>query len=237
MTDRPIIFSGPMVQALLAGRKGMTRRLLKPQPHKPDQDMAGCRWRFTSGYKTTKANPPWMEAVRPAVYGNEIVVAPRRVPARIGDRLWVREQFVFQQWHGKFVGIDYCSDSGSPYLTYRIPPAGAQIKLSTRHEKKQPSIHMPRWASRLTLTVTGVKVERLQEISRADAIAEGLSLASANIEEFFRWPAPHAAHLWLSPIAAYEWLWNSLHGPDAWAANPWVVAVAFSVERKNIDGS
>ena len=94
---------------------------------------------------------------------------------------------------------------------------------------------MPRWASRLTLIVETVRVEPLQAISRSDAIAEGLSLASAVIEEFWRWPEPYHAGHWLSPPAAYRWLWNELHGAGSWETNPDVLALTFRVERRNID--
>jgi hypothetical protein len=87
----------------------------------------------------------------------------------------------------------------------------------------RPSLFMPRWASRLTLLVTDVRVERLQDISEADAIAEG-------------WPnEPGAALRDAYPIGWYANLWNSLHGHDAWDANPWVVAVTFAAQRGNID--
>ena len=94
---------------------------------------------------------------------------------------------------------------------------------------------MRRRASRLTLIVTEVRVERLQDISRADAIAEGLTLASNVMEEFWRWPEPHHKNLWLSPPAAYRHLWNAINGADAWDANPWIVAITFTVEKRNID--
>ena len=88
----------------------------------------------------------------------------------------------------------------------------------------RPSIHMPRSASRLTLTVTEVRVQRLQDISEEDARAEGIE------GEFLPWPQGYWTY---RPYFAE--LWNSLHGPDAWDANPWVVALSFTVQHGNID--
>jgi hypothetical protein len=218
MTDRPIIFSAPMVRALLDGRKTQTRRTLRVQPpNRPgwkvsDLDEDGVMWRSGDG-----------------------AYCACRLPYAPGDRLWVREAFV--RYHDlddndMRIGplkVAYKADGGFRWLdadtdTFRDSPPW------------KPSIHMPRWSSRLTLIVTDVRVQRLQDISRDDAIAEGLTLASNAIEEFWRWPPPHDARLYLSPIIAFRDLWNSLHGPDAWDANPWCVAVSFTVQKGNIDG-
>ena len=95
---------------------------------------------------------------------------------------------------------------------------------------------MPRWASRLTLTVTNVRVQRLQQITAEECTAEGIghsySLLSADLWQDYR----QAAGAWLTePRESFRTLWNSLHGPDAWGANPWVVALTFTVEHRNID--
>jgi hypothetical protein len=96
---------------------------------------------------------------------------------------------------------------------------------------------MPRWASRLTLVVQEVRIAPLQSISRDDSIAEGLRLSSAVIEQFWRWPEPLDAGHWLSPPAAYAWLWDQLHtaGGECWQDNPDVVALTFRVIPGNID--
>lgn len=182
MTDRPIIFSAPMVRALLDGRKTQTRRVLKP-PYGTLEYLGGGDWRpiCTNFFK--------------------------------GDRLYVRETVVRQE-----------TDQGVGYQTYAAD--GAEVwPLTQWHHKRNaiPSIHMPRWASRITLTVTDVRVQRLQDISRADCIAEGISAVD---------PAfPSSA----TTLTRFQGLWNSLHGPDAWTANHWVVAVSFTVQRGNID--
>jgi hypothetical protein len=183
MTDRPIIFSAPMVLALLAGRQTQTRRLLKINRI----DDVG------------------------------LVVAEGRLPYHVGDRLWVREEFSGERRY------DYNS----------IPPREWATDTPVWHwadgdpawgdwTKRRPSIHMPRWASRLMLTVTDVRAHRLQEIENRDCVAEGLHPVG--------WE--HGPNVLRDE---YRDLWNSLHGPCAWDANPWVVAVSFTVERKNID--
>jgi hypothetical protein len=204
-----MIFSAPMVRALLAGTKTQTRRKITERipcdqiSSEQIEDLELRRW---------------------DLYARHML----KLPAFVGDRLWVRE--AFQQW---------------PPENIRAEPDRAQIYRATDPEPTEvpdwafgdgkfrwrSPIHMPRWASRLTLTVTEVRVQRLQEISRDDAIAEGLTLASNAIEEFWRWPPPHEAGLWLSPIAAYRSLWDSLHGAGSWEENPWVAVISFEVER------
>ena len=139
----------------------------------------------------------------------------RYTPYAPGDRLYVRE------------AIDKASDrDGVFYRADYEAQHGDATGLGWR-----PSIHMPRWASRLTLTVTEVRVQRLQEISAGDSIAEGVECETCTA---MGQSACHGRGCFAS-IDAYRTLWNSLHGPDAWATNPWVVAVSFTVQRGNID--
>lgn len=204
MADRPIIFSGPMVQALLAGRKSQTRRVLKPQPTGP----VVYHQTLTSGM---------------------CVGLEREPPYAPGDRLYVREA------HALVPATAYRMSQG---VVQAIDPEDMDRACVYREgwERSQPgkwrpSIHMPRWASRITLTVTEVRVQRLQEISAADSIAEGVECdtCTAMGQSACRGRGCFAS------IEAYRHLWNSLHGPDAWGANPWVVAVSFTVDRRNID--
>ena len=182
--DRPIIFSSPMVRALLDGRKTQTRRALNPQPETLPNGFAGSR-----------------------------------LPYAFGDRLWVRE------------AIDKVSEPGDVF--YRADYEAAHGNSGQGLGWKS-SIHMPRWASRITLTVTEVRVQRLQEISEADAVAEGIFHRPSDFYPQGVWT--HGGDEgWHTPEAAYRHLWNSLHGPDAWDENPWVVAITFTTERRNID--
>ena len=199
MTDRPIIFSAPMVRALLDGRKTQTRRVLNPQPLgiARAERIAPRSWRIFPGSDRCSVE----------------FKAPSYAP---GDRLYVREAFC-------------------PRLGYPAPIAKPHYRADDdRPEWRglwKPSIHMPRWASRLTLTVTEVRVQRLQEISAADSIAEGVECETCTA---MGKSACHGRGCFASYLA-YRDLWNSLHGPDAWDANPWVCAVSFTVARGNID--
>jgi hypothetical protein len=188
MADRPIIFSGPMVRALIKGRKTQTRRALKGK-----SGVLAARSVMRQGLH-------WMGLEYDRAW-------PLRLPYAPGDRLWVREAIDKVSEPGNvFYRADYEAEYGE------APPRGWR-----------PSIHMPRWASRLTLAVTDVRVQRLQEISEADARAEGV-----DISQQAQWGG-------LTHRFPFECLWNSLHGPDAWDANPWVCALTFTVERRNID--
>lgn len=182
MKERPILFSAPMVRALLAGTKTQTRRVIKPR-HLAffNQDAAAML-------------SDWNE--RPLPYGKP------------GDRLWVRET-----WHDASSSLHSCA-------LYRADG------IDLHWDKWTPSIHMPRRASRITLEITSVRVERLQEISIEDAKAEGAwgpddSIAQ-KVADYFGTDIFSA-----NPRKAFQMLWESINGPDSWAANPWVWAIEF----------
>ena len=208
MTDYPAIFSGPMVRAFLEGRKTMTRRLL----YRPTKNAMSVR--FLRDY-----SPPSALELPPNM--NWTLSGWEKV--RPGDRLWVREACVtigmghgFDVTHWPHGTCAYLADGKGEWYD-RAKAAGA---------KSRPSIHMPRWASRLTLLVTDVRVQRLQEISSADAIAEGCP------------PYANSATIdcdTSNPRDDFKGLWNSIHGPDAWDANPWVAAISFRTIHANID--
>lgn len=240
MPDKPIIFSAPMVRALLDGRKSQTRRVLKPQPE------------------------PWAEAVEVAPYkgygrAGELIQRTRddsrqhglgKAPYAVGDRLWVRETLTSFGHYGDKPTAHYPADhTGVPHCG--AAPGRADGRAYWQWKRNTlPSIHMPRWASRLTLLVTGVKVERLQEISEEDARAEGVRRIGDNFPGatcFDDGPNFYTVELtgqglsldWSfnQPTAreCFAGLWNHLHGDEAWQANPWVVAITFTVHRANID--
>lgn len=206
MTYRPIIFSAPMIRALLEGRKTQTRRLLKPKF--PDAVNRVCYTCFTpdrhiSG-RGSQAGVEWF----------------RKLPFAPGDRLWVRETFA-RAWETDGSGnpataeTTYYRADGEPFDSYEMPDGSVRDGIPW----KSP-IHMPRWASRLTLTVTDVRVQRLQEISEADAQAEGAKPFTGAEQSY---------------VTDFRRIWNSIHGPDAWDANPWVAAISFTAHRCNID--
>ncbi|MDP3405080.1 MAG: hypothetical protein Q8S03_10350 [Brevundimonas sp.] len=192
MTDRPILFSGPMVRALLDGRKTQTRRIVKPQPRVHENGSYG--WDAGRGARCAGlAGTHW-----PPTLGLDCM-SPYGGP---GDRLWVRETWCHADTRS---GFAYCADT---------PLGSDQTGNGWR-----PSIHMPRAACRLTLNVTGIRVERLQDISEADAEAEGVQTPAL---------VPILGAFW-SSRDGYARLWNHINGPDSWSANPWVWVVTFEV--------
>lgn len=207
--ERPILFSGPMVRALLDGSKTQTRRVVKPQP---DTAHDGEPYWFIGGYRVWGYRPA--PAVPLRAGGNPL---PSPYGQR-GDRLWVRESFAHMY-----------RDNAQPEK--RAPEDVAYMADNLTPDPYvygswKPSIHMPRWASRITLEINSVRVERLQDISEADAIAEG---CTQNHNGYY-WGGPHPVS-GLKQLAtakgAYEDLWESINGPDSWAANPRVWAIEF----------
>ncbi len=210
MADKGILFSAPMVRALWDGRKTQTRRALTVQPPEP------CT--FAGFYSV-----PLSGAFQCRFQG-ETTMHTQRLPYAPGDRLWVREA-----WRASKDYDAYPPREISPWpVHYEAdgkPDPRDELGMNGRYRHAR---FMPRWASRLTLIVTDVRVQRLQEISTDDVIAEGVSLP---------WVQGGTLAMMAQGIAkdGYRSLWNSLHGPDAWDANPWVVALTFTVHRQNID--
>ena len=199
--SKPILFSGPMVKAILDGRKTMTRRIVKPQSLFDGKDAIVKRFPNQEG----------------CPYGKP------------GDRVWVREQ----HWFRKDDGITaYFDGSIRTHITAGFPnhycPATKPPPDDWPNNHKElgfrsvPSIHMPRWASRITLEITGVRVERLQEISNADAEAEGVRAT-----EWAAKPLPLREQSLSVVKLAFSHLWESINGKGSWEANPWVWAIAF----------
>ena len=222
MTDRPIIFSAPMVRALLAGRKTQTRRIIKPQPIAPE------RWAGT-----------WVDAGRERHAG---CMDGERAIVRfeVGDRLWLREAWA--AWMcAPCLPAGMGGELDQSEVLYKATDNGWRAMIADRDQLKalaakredgktgnwvtRSPIHMPRWASRLTLTVTNVRVQRLCEISREDVIAEGITHRDGYPIEDCWWG-------WHEPFAQ---LWDKLHGDGAWSANPLVAALTFTVQHANID--
>lgn len=212
MADKPIIFSGPMVMALLDGRKTQTRRVLKPQP---TIDANGKSWSWEG------RNGPFVGATGTHIKGfPETAVRHSRINP--GDRLWVREAHIL------LPPTAYRGSIGVGTIQQREHPTDRTMACVFREGFDRsgspywrPSIHMPRWASRLTLIVTAVCVQRLNDITRGDAMAEGCPFP--NMQE-----GP-------DPRDWYAGRWDTLHGPGAWTANPWVAAYTFTVHHSNID--
>jgi hypothetical protein len=195
MKERPILFSAAMVQAILDGRKTQTRRVVKPQPEISEHGNLKGEWllRPLDGLLL----PKLQDIAIHCPYGQP------------GDRLWVRETWAPHDEHTM-------RQKNASECYYR---ADDETSFST-DGKWRPSIHMPRWASRITLEVTGVCVERLQAISWGDAIAEGIR-------------DPRRAAWRVDPVegcvAKYRELWDSLNASRGagWDVNPWVWVVEF----------
>lgn len=234
MSDKPIIFSAPMIRALLDGRKTQTRRVLKGlwQNALEGHDRVKTWFAPTDVPKHGIPNQwaesgIWAEKHGPRGYNRFLGFSPYRP----GDRLWVREA-----WSGEHEFRNTPPAQRESYAWEGQPhfreTAWYWADGSPEHgdwEKPRPSIHMPRWASRLTLTVTGVRVQRVQDISEADVYAEGAMQRPAGPRLGSDVTARDNARL------AFRSLWNSIHGPGAWDANPWVCALSFTVHQQNID--
>lgn len=238
MTDRPILFSGPMIRALLDGRKTQTRRVLKPQP-------------LADGYYDGQIDCTFVPArdahdcacVRfgaSAVGGGAIRTEIYQPPYTPGHRLWVREAWRAMDGQDGYSGAKIaaqCVEAGyrTPWSPLHYEADGAQANwiadphtFGTKPGRYRHARFMPRWASRLTLTVTDVRVQRLWDISEADAKAEGVPPPPEGIQ-------PETAH-YDSYTDVFADLWDSLNADRApWDSNPWVCAVSFTVAKRNID--
>lgn len=245
MTDRPIIFSAPMVRALLDGRKTQTRRILKPQPpewatfcQQPSMYNVEHRW-VPSGlwrWSEPEQSPPRTLRAWPVDADGEHYWLKLRFEQ--GDRLWVRENCQAVEQPSGEDGVHFLADEA--WLPIQGGSRGAADDWLTLYSYGKgrrrgaivPSIHMPRWASRLTLVVTDVRVERLNAMSAADAIAEGIQdLCTPEHRDFGIPGLVNAQH----PVRAFWLLWEHINGAGSWEANPWVAAISFTVHRANID--
>jgi hypothetical protein len=245
MADRGIIFAAPMVRALLDGRKGQTRRLFKPHGFRfYTHPVSGDRYEEFNRDGVTGGGP-----MRSFGWGEGLY---SYLPYASGDRLYVREAYSVRGIYSDVVEVGYRAHSNASHTEFV-----EQWPVETAKDAKgrgpkvawpayRPSIHMPRWASRLWLAVTDVRVQRLQDISEADAIAEGV--AEYPCEGPHRGPCAtywsaeqgrpeHGART--TPVAAFKALWETLHTKpgERWEDNPWIVAVSFDVHRGNIDRS
>jgi len=201
--ERPILFSGEMVRAILEGRKTQTRRMVKPQPKGFWGDPNNC---IAGGVLQAICHDP--NARNMGKISDKYIRVPYGVP---GDRLWVRE--TWQVFEHEDVAIDelrrrYRDGQLAGELVYKADDPNEAV------ERWRSGLHLPREFSRITLGVTGVRVERLQEISEADCAAEGIAT------EF------HGM-----PVGGLRWeyaaIWDRINGAGSWDANPWVWVVEF----------
>ncbi len=218
--ERGILFNGDMVKAVLSGVKTQTRRPIKPQPSSNDVALYGRG--------ITCGELDYFETGSPSGYGFESEDYQWKSPfGKPGDLLWVREAFRVHIDDVPF-NINYRADDTVRELYELAGPEWPDDRIHKLCDWVwRPSIHMPRWASRITLAVTAVRVERVQDISEADAIAEGFC------ERTWRAGLPDTSsgdnvnHL--SAGGAFRETWDSIYAKKGfdWAANPWVWVVEF----------
>lgn len=203
MKERPILFSTEMVRAILDGRKTQTRRIMKCQPERiPEKSEMGQPgfWIPFNAAQTMVRNE---EMAWACPYGGK------------GDHLWVRETFCFK----------YDWNTDAPAKPEAFYYRADDEPHDTTHIKWVPSIHMPRRASRITLEITNVKVERLNDISEDDAIEEGIYSWHDSGEELYKHYGK--GHGVISPKKSFETLWESINGSGSWEKNPWVWVIEF----------
>ncbi|EOY5362040.1 TPA: hypothetical protein MIQ47_00880 [Klebsiella pneumoniae] len=238
MKERGMIFNGEMVRAILDGRKTQTRRPIKWK-----------QTRFTEiGEREDGSKWPWSEDAEhacdfwhPCPFG------------AVGDRIWVRETWATLgnedgcciDWEGNLCKGDErsaariyrasCEQRPGDYGLWSIPD-DAYWKPHTKEHKFEgawrPSIHMPRWASRILLEITNVGVQRLQDISSGDAVREGICQLPASGRYCVSPGDQYFGGASRSAKEVYSWLWSSIYGEESWKANPWVWVIEF----KRIEG-
>jgi hypothetical protein len=231
----PILFTGPMVRAILDGRKTQTRRIVKPQP-KPLPDIGEADW-----IDYDQNNGVWLAGVKAGAVPEFGEWNSRYVPR---DLLWVKENA--WMWCKRIK--NGLTKTGRQ--RFRYIPFGEAIRYKidcpdkpTDLINKEPDYlwrmkvarYMPHWASRISLRVTGIRVERLQDISEADAIAEGIfsktgSMFGTCYLDYYYKKIEDAAYV-LDPIESYRSLWEKINGPGSWDANPFVWVVKFERTR------
>lgn len=227
MRRRPILFSAPMVRAILAGEKTQTRRVMIGRgAHK------GSNFQEERQWCRIEADGTWIGWLRgfssqekadeftQRAYKRGGIVCPYGV---VGDRLWVRETWCYvTDSFAVSCGAGYRADESFLFRSFdtAVIPDGSTVynglseQWPANVKKWRPSIFMPRWASRITLEITDVRVQRLQEISDDDCVAEGIS----------RTPVERDA---VSPLELYRDIWESINGAGSWDLNPWVWALTF----------
>ncbi|HIE5059734.1 TPA: hypothetical protein ACXNFZ_000770 [Serratia marcescens] len=229
MKERPVIFNGEMVRAIIDGRKTQTRRIVKVQPE-PSKTRAGDFWFSSKKLESMVHVSDFMPGNSP-IADCHLFFQEHCCPfGQVGDRLWVRETFA-----GHYLDDDQIQDikddrnKAEDLCEYRADYSDDADCV----DGWTPSIHMPRWASRITLEITAVRVERLNDISVDDAKAEGVRALENN---FGNGPA-YCDYLLPNLDDTAEWynrasdsfksLWKSIYGEESWRANPWVWVIEF----------
>ncbi|EKN3982633.1 hypothetical protein NUF81_004460 [Yersinia enterocolitica] len=227
MNEKPILFNSEMVNAILSGRKTQTRRIMKVQPseHFHPQTIHGAMDFTAHGYTPGVIDKDgYLQPARKDVFGvadeDEGYACPL---GAVGDQLWVRECFRVHSRATDVATLVYRASERNSWTeqTRRVPVSDCNRPVSP--EKWTPSIHMPRWASRINLLITGVRVERLRDISQEDAQAEGMELTGWRPT----YSDPDSGGECETPYDNFAELWISIYGEESWQANPWVWVIEF----------
>ena len=212
MKERPILFNAPMVRALLAGTKTQTRRVVKPQPSNgwAFETPPVFGWITSTHTKRGRFGAFLRRGIGTDFPEIDLIPCPYGQPG--GDRLYVRET--------------WAAPHAYDHLPPRLIPKDARIHYAATEDRGgllwRPSIHMPRWASRITLEITGVRVERLQDISEADAVAEGCKPIRPELVQDGLIVRPGR-----SAVEEFRLVWEQIHGGGSWEKNPFVWVVTF----------
>jgi hypothetical protein len=235
--ERPILFKCEMVQAILDGRKTQTRRIVKREHQElldmmaediegsePNSENLGLKYQSYIDDNGKELGPEW--CIHCVECPEEGVIAIGKGHGKPGDRLWVREAhaIVPRTAYTQSIGVQQTlrPDDDHDAAIYKQGWERSRGGIRWR-----PSIHMPRWASRITLEISAVRIERLQDLSDQDAEAEGVNGQKQAAEAGLDW--------YDKPRRAFQFLWQSIHGPESWETNPWVWVVEF--KHITADGS
>lgn len=215
MTERGMIFNSEMVRAILDGRKTQTRRIMAPQPA-DDIERGIFPNPEVIGWKSSRRHKHGSTTAHFCPYGKP------------GDRIWVREAFRVHSRATDVATLVYKASERNSWTeqTHRVPVAVCNKPATP--EKWTPSLHMPRWASRILLEITDVRVERLNTISEEDAQAEGMELTGWRPT----YSDPDSGGEVMTPYDNFAELWSSIYGDESWKANGWVWVISF----KRVEG-
>ena len=239
--EHPIIFSPAMVRAILDGTKSQTRRIMKPQPFMQP---------ILARHLAKRGWPEW--------YTEDSLWRKFCPYGSIGKKLWVRESWRIGAWNedDEQIAVDYIADGycrkewldvpldeRDMFNRFWIQSSDDAAKSSIKPDgegkyhwepgqspcRTRPSIHMPRWASRILLEITNIRIERLQSISSSDAEAEGIEHLCG------MWRDYHSVqHAQIKAVDSYRTLWESINGKGSWDINPFVWCISFRRIDRNI---
>ncbi|SXD46131.1 hypothetical protein [Klebsiella quasipneumoniae] len=240
MTERGMIFNAEMVRALLSGRKTQTRREVNlnldiaclATTYDWATSLAANHYQALTEEQIQQKAESLRGVIHPVILGNGQMVSIICPHGKPGDRIWVRETFcpVDDTQYGGEKWVDY---RATPKFEESHPAGWDSAPNDAEALKWRPSIHMPRWASRILLEITDVRVERLNAISEEDAEAEGIDMeALYDSQDCYDCIADHNMTGRPTVTGAFKYLWESIYGEEGWKSNPWVWVIEF----KRVEG-